>query len=59
MRRLALLTCLTALLCALAAPPARAEEIEVRSAALRPTEAGLVLDAEDGEAHIRHLAVLV
>ena len=46
MRRLASLARLIALLCALAAQPARAEEIEVRSAALRPTEAGLVLDAD-------------
>jgi hypothetical protein len=46
MRRLASLAHLIALLCALAAQPARGEEIEVRSAALRPTEAGLVLDAD-------------
>ena len=46
MRRIAILTRLIALLACLAAPPARADEIEVRAAALRPTEAGLVLDAD-------------
>jgi hypothetical protein len=46
MRRIAFLTRLMALLACLAAPAARADEIEVRAAALRPTEAGLVLDAD-------------
>lgn len=46
MRRLAFVTRLVALLACLAVVPARAEEIELRAAALRPTEAGLVLDAD-------------
>jgi hypothetical protein len=46
MRRIAFLTRLIAVLASLAAPAVRADEIEVRSASLRPTEAGLVLDAE-------------
>jgi hypothetical protein len=45
MRRIASLT-LIAVLAFLAAPAARADEIDVRSALLRPTEAGLVLDAQ-------------
>jgi hypothetical protein len=45
MRRIALLAGFIVVLSSLAAP-ARAEEITVRSASLRPTEAGLVLDAE-------------
>jgi hypothetical protein len=46
MRRLAFLARLVAVLTAVAAMSVRAEEIEVRAAALRPTEAGLVLDAD-------------
>jgi hypothetical protein len=46
MRRLASLIRLPVLLACLAVPPAHAEEIELRAAALRPTEAGLVLDAD-------------
>src|SRR5688500_4157183 len=46
MRRIAFLTRLIAVLASLAAPAVRADEIEVRPASLRPTEAGLVLDAE-------------
>ncbi len=46
MHRIAFLTRLIVVLACLAAPAARAEEIEVRSASLRPTEAGLVLDAD-------------
>jgi hypothetical protein len=46
MRRIAFLTRLIAVLASLAAPAVRADEIEVRSASLRATEAGLVLDAE-------------
>jgi hypothetical protein len=46
MRRLAFLARLVAVLTAFAAMSVRAEEIEVRAAALRPTEAGLVLDAD-------------
>jgi hypothetical protein len=45
MRRIAFLAGFIVVLSSLAAP-ARAEEITVRSASLRPTEAGLVLDAE-------------
>lgn len=46
MRRIALLARLAVVLASLAAPGARADEIQVRSASLRPTEAGLVLDAD-------------
>jgi hypothetical protein len=46
MRRIAFLTRLIAALAIFASPAARAEQIEVRSAALRPAEAGLVLDAQ-------------
>ena len=45
MRRIAFLAGFIAVLCSLAAP-ARADEITVQSASLRPTEAGLVLDAD-------------
>lgn len=46
MRRIAFLARILVVLACLAAPGARAEGIEVRSASLRPTEAGLVLDAD-------------
>jgi hypothetical protein len=46
MRRIALFAGLAVLLASLAAPAARADEIEVRSASLRATEAGLLLDAD-------------
>jgi hypothetical protein len=46
MRRIAFLARLVLVLSCLAAPGARADEIEVRSARVRPTEAGLVLDAD-------------
>ncbi|HEX6265507.1 MAG TPA: DUF4390 domain-containing protein [Burkholderiales bacterium] len=46
MRRIAFLTRFILVLVSLAAPVAHADEIEVRSASLRPTEAGLVLDAD-------------
>ena len=45
MRRIAFLAGFIVVLCSLVAP-ARADEITVRSASLRPTEAGLVLDAD-------------
>ena len=46
MHRIAFLIRLIVVLAWFAGPPARAEEIEVRSASLRPAEAGLVLDAD-------------
>jgi hypothetical protein len=46
MRRIAFLTRFILVLVSLAAPVAHADEVEVRSASLRPTEAGLVLDAD-------------
>jgi hypothetical protein len=46
MRRIAFLARFSVVLACLAAPWARAEGIEVRSASLRPTQAGLVLDAD-------------
>ena len=46
MRRIASLTSLLLLVVALAAPAVRADEIEVRSARLRATDDGLVLDAD-------------
>jgi hypothetical protein len=46
MRRIAFLTRLILGLACFAALAARADEIEVRSAILRPTEGGLVLDAD-------------
>ncbi len=46
MRRIAFLICFSVMLACLAASGARADEIEVRSASLRPGEEGLVLDAE-------------
>jgi len=46
MRRVALLARLVVVLASLAAPGARADEIRVSAASLRPTEAGLVLDAD-------------
>lgn len=46
MRRIAFLIRFIVVLASLAAPGARADEIEVRSASLRPTEQGLVLDAD-------------
>jgi len=46
MRGIALLTSLVLMAAALAAPCARADEIEVREASLRATEEGLVLDAQ-------------
>jgi len=46
MRRIALLARLVVVLVSLAAPGARADEIQVRTASLRPTEAGLALDAD-------------
>lgn len=46
MRRIAFLTSLALLVALLSGAPARADEIEVRAATLRPTEEGLVLDAD-------------
>src|SRR4030095_15002645 len=46
MRRLGLLTTIALLVAVLAAPAARADEIEVRDVSLRATEEGLVLDAD-------------
>jgi hypothetical protein len=46
MHRIAFLIRLIVALACFGGPAARAEEIEVRSASLRPTEAGLVLDAD-------------
>ena len=46
MHRIAFLIRLIVVLAWFAGPAARAEEIEVRSASLRPAEAGLVLDAD-------------
>jgi hypothetical protein len=46
MRRIAFLARLVVVLASLAAPGARADEIRVSAASLRPTEAGLVLDAD-------------
>lgn len=46
MRRIAFLTRLIVVLALLTARGVRAEEIEVRAASLRPTEEGLVLDAD-------------
>src|SRR5688500_14476615 len=46
MHRIAFLIRLIVVLAWFAGPAARAEEIEVRSASLRPADAGLVLDAD-------------
>ena len=46
MRRIAFLARFIVVLASLAAPGARAEGIDVRAASLRPTQAGLVLDAD-------------
>jgi hypothetical protein len=46
MRRIAILTRFLALLACLAAAPARADDLEVRSASVRAVEDGLVLDAD-------------
>jgi len=46
MRRIAFLTSIALLVASLAAFGARADEIEVRDARLRPTDEGLVLDAD-------------
>ena len=46
MRRIGLLTTVALLVALLAAPAARADEIEVRAASLRATEEGLMLEAD-------------
>ena len=46
MRRIGLLTTVALLVALLAAPAARADEIEVRAASLRATEEGLMVDAD-------------